>query len=78
LPCLVRIWQAELKTIPFVTHDIDEAVQVAGRVIVMGRRPATIRAIVPINLPHPRDMESGGYFHARDQMFSTIGLNPHT
>ena len=43
---LLRIWQAERKTIIFVTHDIDEAVQLADRVVVMSARPATIQQIV--------------------------------
>jgi ABC-type nitrate/sulfonate/bicarbonate transport system ATPase subunit len=75
---LVRIWQAERKTILFVTHDIDEAVQLADRVVVMGRRPATIQAIVDVELPRPRDLESPGYLLARDRIFSTMGMNPHT
>ena len=43
---LLRIWQAERKTIIFVTHDIDEAVQLADRVVVMSARPARIQQIV--------------------------------
>jgi ABC-type nitrate/sulfonate/bicarbonate transport system ATPase subunit len=41
---LVRIWQSEKKTILFVTHDIEEAIQLANRVLVMSNRPATISA----------------------------------
>jgi len=48
---VVRIWEAERKTILFVTHDIDEAVQLAGLVLVMSRRPATIQEAVAIDLP---------------------------
>jgi len=55
---LIRIWQHERKTILFVTHDIDEAVQLADRVVVMSPRPATLRAMVPIDLPRPRDIDS--------------------
>ena len=55
---LLRIWEAERKTIIFVTHDIDEAVQLADRVVVMSARPATIQQIVHIDIPHPRDISS--------------------
>jgi NitT/TauT family transport system ATP-binding protein len=75
---LVRIWQAERKTVLFVTHDIDEAVQLSDRVVVMSRRPATIRAIVEVALPRPRDIQSSGYLLARDRIFATMGMNPAT
>jgi NitT/TauT family transport system ATP-binding protein len=58
---LLRIWEAERKTIIFVTHDIDEAVQLADRVVVMSARPATIQQIVTIDIPHPRDISSPRY-----------------
>ncbi len=48
---LLRIWEAERKTIIFVTHDIDEAVQLADRVVVMSDRPATIQQIVNDRYP---------------------------
>jgi NitT/TauT family transport system ATP-binding protein len=73
---LARIWQSERKTILFVTHDIDEAVQLADRVIVLGQRPATIRKDVPILLPRPRDLRSESYLQARDRIFAIMGMNP--
>jgi NitT/TauT family transport system ATP-binding protein len=75
---LVRIWQAERKTILFVTHDIDEAVQLADRIVVMGRRPATICSVVEVDLPRPRDIQSPRYLAARDRIFSAMGMNPTT
>ncbi len=71
---LLRIWQAERKTILFVTHDIEESVQLADRVVVMTARPARIRRIVPIDLPHPRDLSSRRYLELRDGIFEEIGL----
>ena len=71
---LLRIWQAERKTIIFVTHDIDEAVQLADRVVVMSARPATIQQIVNIDIPHPRDISSAHYLELRDGIFQQIGL----
>ncbi len=71
---LLRIWEAERKTIVFVTHDIDEAVQLADRVVVMSARPATIQQIVPIDIAHPRDISSARYLELRDGIFKQIGL----
>ena len=71
---LLRIWQTERKTIVFVTHDIDEAVQLADRVVVMSARPATIQQIVTIDIPHPRDISSARYLELRDGIFAQIGL----
>jgi ABC-type nitrate/sulfonate/bicarbonate transport system ATPase subunit len=71
---LLRIWEAEKKTILFVTHDIDESVQLADRVVVMSSRPATIRRIVEIDMPHPRDLSSRRYLELRDSILGEIGL----
>jgi NitT/TauT family transport system ATP-binding protein len=71
---LLRIWQAEKKTILFVTHDIEESVQLADRVVVMSARPAAVRRIVDIDLPHPRDLSSRRYLELRDSIFEEIGL----
>ncbi len=72
---LVRIWQSEKKTILFVTHDIEEAVQLADRVLVMSPRPATIQEEVRIDLPRPRDLDSPGYLKKRDQIFRVMGMS---
>jgi ABC-type nitrate/sulfonate/bicarbonate transport system ATPase subunit len=71
---LLRIWEAERKTIIFVTHDIDEAVQLADRVIVMSARPAKVQRIVNIDIPHPRDISSVKYLSLRDGILEAIGL----
>ncbi|MGZ3358927.1 MAG: ABC transporter ATP-binding protein [Xanthobacteraceae bacterium] len=51
---LLRIWQANRKTVIFVTHSIREAVLLSDRVLVMGRRPSTIVEELAIDLPRPR------------------------
>ncbi len=71
---LLRIWRAERKTIVFVTHDIDEAVQLADRVVVMSARPARVQQIVVIDIAHPRDLSSSRYLELRDGIFEQIGL----
>ncbi len=72
---LVRIWQEEKKTILFVTHDIEEAVQLADTVLVMSQRPATIQLSLPIALERPRDLDSHGYLAARDRIFREMGMS---
>ena len=71
---LLRIWEAEKKTIVFVTHDIEEAIQLADRVLVMSARPARIQRVVEIDIPHPRDISSPRYLELRDGIFEQIGL----
>ena len=51
---LLGIWEREKKTVLFVTHDIDEAVFMGSRVVVMSARPGRIKLDLPVALPHPR------------------------
>jgi NitT/TauT family transport system ATP-binding protein len=71
---LLRIWQTERRTIIFVTHDIDEAVQLADRVVVLSSRPAKIEDILTIDIAHPRNISSPRYLQLRDELMSKIGL----
>jgi len=71
---LLRIWEAEKKTILFVTHDIEESVQLADRVVVLSARPGRVQRIVPIDIPHPRDLSDPRYIALRDAIFGEIGL----
>ena len=71
---LLRIWQAERRTVLFVTHDIDEAVQLADRVVVLSSRPAKIQEVVTIDIPHPRNLSAPRYLELRDELLNRIGL----
>lgn len=51
---LLGIWEEERKTVLFVTHDIDEAIFMANRVVVMSARPGRIKCDLPVPLEHPR------------------------
>jgi NitT/TauT family transport system ATP-binding protein len=54
---LTRLWERTGKTIVFVTHDIEEAVYLGDRVVVLSARPGRIREEVRIDLPRPRSLE---------------------
>jgi len=71
---LLRIWREERNTVIFVTHDIDEAVQLADRVAVMSGRPANIQQIVKIDIPHPRDISAPRYLELRNGILEQLGL----
>ncbi|GEN36734.1 ABC transporter ATP-binding protein [Aneurinibacillus danicus] len=66
---VLRIWEKEKTTMILVTHDIDEAIYLADRVVVMSSRPGTIKKIVPINLPRPRDRSSYDFMQIRKSIY---------
>ncbi len=51
---LLEVWERDRKTVLFVTHDIEEAIFMASRVLVMSARPGRINADIAVDLPHPR------------------------
>ncbi|MEO3884274.1 ABC transporter ATP-binding protein [Nonomuraea sp. B5E05] len=54
---LLDTWSQEQRTVMFITHDVDEAVYLASRVIVMAARPGRIQQIIDVDLPYPRTEE---------------------
>jgi sulfonate transport system ATP-binding protein len=67
---LLEIWEKNQTTMVLVTHDIDEAIFLSSRVVVMDSKPGRIKAIVPIDLPYPRTRVSKAF-----QEFRTVILN---
>lgn len=55
---LLHTWESERKTCFFITHDVEESVILAQRVVIMSARPGRIKEIVPIDIPYPRDQET--------------------
>ena len=69
---LLRIWMEFRKTIVFVTHSIQESVLLADRVVVMTYRPGTVKRIVPIDLPHPRDTASPPFIRLQQELTGLV------
>jgi NitT/TauT family transport system ATP-binding protein len=54
---LLQTWQSEKRTVVFITHDVDEAVFLANRVVVMAAKPGRIKEIIEVELPYPRHVD---------------------
>jgi NitT/TauT family transport system ATP-binding protein len=59
---LVRIWQREKFTMLFVTHDIDEAILMGQKIVILGNSPASIEHVISINTPYPRTLAQNKMF----------------
>ena len=55
---LLKTWEEERKTCFFITHDVEDAIILAQRVVIMSARPGRIKEIVDIDIPHPRTQET--------------------
>ncbi|WP_010461319.1 ABC transporter ATP-binding protein [Acidovorax radicis] len=73
---LHRIWQQEGITMILVTHDVEEAVYLGNKVVVMEPRPGRIRRIVPVDLPHPRERTSFAFTTAKDGVLKEFSAHP--
>ena len=55
---LLKTWEEEMKTCFFITHDVEEAIFLASRVVVMSARPGRIKEVIDIDIPYPRNQET--------------------
>ena len=72
---LLRLWHEFHMTVVFVTHDVDEAVFLSDRVVVLSRRPGTVKAELPIGLPRPRTRDiltSADFMQLKRQAFDLL------
>lgn len=69
---LLDIWRANKTTMLLVTHDIDEAIFLANRIVVMQATPGRVKKIVPIDLPYPRNRVSTQFLHYRQIVLEAL------
>ncbi|NLJ70740.1 MAG: ABC transporter ATP-binding protein [Clostridiaceae bacterium] len=69
---LIRIWQETDTTVIFITHNIEEAVYLAERILVLTNKPTTIKEEVLCDLPRPRDVTSPEFIKIRDKVTELI------
>jgi NitT/TauT family transport system ATP-binding protein len=70
----VRLLENRPRTVVFVTHDIEEAAQLADRVLVLSNRPATIRRELTISAPRPRNLTDQAVINAMKEILTELGL----
>jgi NitT/TauT family transport system ATP-binding protein/sulfonate transport system ATP-binding protein len=73
---LQRIWMAQRSTVLMVTHDVEEALYLGDRVVVMAPDPGRIRRIVEIDLPHPRDRRAPLLHRLKDEILAELTATP--
>lgn len=71
---LLHITKSQNKTVIFVTHDIDEAVFLADKIVVMSPNPGRIKAVIPIGLRSHRDRTGGDFLQLRDKVFRIFNM----
>ena len=69
---VLRLWRARGTTMLFVTHDIDEAIYMSDRIVIMTQRPGRIEQVIPVDLDRPRDRGSDEFLHLRGQILEIM------
>ncbi len=72
---MVNVHQMFDMTILFITHDIDEALQLGDKVIMLSDRPATVAWDLDLDFPHPRDLTAGPLKDLRKEIYRKMGLH---
>lgn len=69
---VLRLWEAHGTTMLFVTHDIDEAIYMSNRIVIMTQRPGKIEQIISVQLDRPRDRSSSDFLNLRGEILETL------
>jgi ABC-type nitrate/sulfonate/bicarbonate transport system ATPase subunit len=69
---LMKIWEKEKRTIVFVTNNIEEAIYLADRIVVMTNCPTNIKKEYPVNLARPRDYVDPAFLSLREEISAIV------
>ena len=73
---VLNIWEQEKTTMIIVTHDIDEAVTMADRIVLMSSHPGSIRRVIPVPMARPRKHIDPGYTRIRNEIYTEFFSEP--
>lgn len=69
---VLRLWQTRVTTMLLVTHDIDEAIYMSDRILIMTPRPGRVDRIIPVELNRPRDRSGTGFLRLRSEILELL------
>ena len=69
---VLRIWEARRTTMLLVTHDIDEAIYMSDRIVIMTQRPGRIERTISVSLDRPRDRSSSEFLQLRGEILELL------
>ena len=75
---LLRVLAEERHTVLLITHDVEEAIHLADRVMVLSPRPTRIQASFDVHIPHPRKLSSVSVQELREAILRELGVDPRS
>lgn len=69
---VLKIWEKEKRTMILVTHDIDEAIFLSDRIVILSERPGSIKEIINVDLPRPRDRSRQEFLNIRKKILTSF------
>jgi NitT/TauT family transport system ATP-binding protein len=69
---LLTVWRKSRRTVVFITHSVQEAVYLGGRIAVMTARPGRIKTIIDVDLPYPRDVTSAAFGNLMKPVYAAL------
>ena len=69
---VIKLWQQTGSTVLFITHNIEEAVYLSQRILILTNKPTSIKDEIPVNLPHPRDVAAADFVALRNRVTEEI------
>jgi ABC-type nitrate/sulfonate/bicarbonate transport system ATPase subunit len=71
---LLNIWRREKIAMVMITHDVEEAIYLGDKVVIMSSKPGRIRKVIPVDVPRPRDRDNPEFIRIKDEILGEFNL----